>query len=89
MRFCFIAPFVLALAACAAPEPQPAVVAAADPNAAPVELECHQESSMGSNLIHKVCTKKLTEEERIAQQEAIRNGLQNSSLNHQAPSAGK
>ena len=89
MRFCFIAPFVLALAACAAPEPQPVAVAAADPNAPKPELECHQETSMGSNVIHKVCTKKLTEEERIAQQEALRNGLPNSSLSHQAPSAGK
>ena len=88
MRFCFIAPFVLALAACAAPEPQP-VVALSDPNAAPVEMECHQETSMGSNLIHKVCTKKLTEQERIAQQEAIRNGLQNSSIAHPAAGSGK
>lgn len=74
MRFYFIAPLVLALAACAAPEPQP-VVALSDPNAVPVEMECHQEASLGSNMIHKVCTRKQTDAERAVVQADIANQL--------------
>jgi hypothetical protein len=63
MRLYVIAPFVLALAACAAPVPT-TVVAMSDPNAQPVEMECHQETSTGSNMIHTVCHKKQTDGER-------------------------
>ena len=83
MRLHVIAPLLLCLAACATPEPAP-VVAAADPNAQPVELECHQESSMGSNMIHKVCTRKQTDAERAQTQQTLRDSLPNASLNHQA-----
>ena len=63
MRLAFTAPFVLALAACAAPEPTQ--VAAADSAGTPARrVECHQESDIGSNMIHKVCTQQMTDAER-------------------------
>ncbi len=74
MRAYFIAPAVLALAACAAPEPQP-VVALSDPNATPVAMECHQEASLGSNMIHKVCSPKQTDAQRAEVQAEIANQL--------------
>jgi hypothetical protein len=76
MRFFVIAPVVLALAACAAPAPEPAQqVALSSPDAKPAELECHQESSMGSNLIHKVCTPKQTDAQRAEMQAEIASQL--------------
>ncbi len=74
MRFFFIAPAVLALAACAAPEPQ-TVVAMSYPNATPVALECHQEASLGSNMIHKVCAPKQTDAQRAEVQADLANQL--------------
>ncbi len=74
MRIYFIAPVVLALAACAAPEPQ-SVVALSDPNAPKVELECHQEASLGSNMIHKVCAPKQTDAQRAEVQAELANQL--------------
>ena len=74
MRLYFIAPAVLALAACAAPEPQ-SVVALSDPNAQRVELECHQEASLGSNMIHKVCAPKQTDAQRAEVQAELANQL--------------
>ena len=74
MRFYFIAPAVLALAACAAPEAQ-SVVALSDPNAPRVELECHQEASLGSNMIHKVCAPKQTDAQRAEVQAELANQL--------------
>jgi hypothetical protein len=72
MRFYFIAPAVLALAGCAAPESQ---VALSDPNAPRVELECHQEASLGSNMIHKVCAPKQTDAQRAVVQADLANQL--------------
>jgi hypothetical protein len=74
MRLHLIAPLVLVLAACAAPDTAP-VVALSDPNAKSVEMECHQETSMGSNLIHKVCFRKQTDGERAEVQADIANQL--------------
>jgi len=75
MRFAFLAPVVLLLGACAAPEPQPTQVAAASPSQQTPELVCHKESPMGSNMIHTVCEKKLTDAEQAQVQEAISNKL--------------
>lgn len=85
MRLCLIAPLALALAACAAPEP-PAVVASAAPDTSEVHLECHQETSMGSNVIHKVCTRTQSDAERSQQAEALQHQLPNAYLAH--PAAG-
>ncbi len=40
-------------------------VAAAGPADTPARrVECHQESDIGSNMIHKVCTRQMTDAER-------------------------
>ncbi len=87
MRLCLIASLALSLAACAAPE-QPAVVASATPDTSEVHLECHQESSMGSNVIHKVCTRTQSDAEHSLQAETLQHQLPNAYLAHPAAGSG-
>ncbi len=72
MRLAFVAaPVVLALAACAAPQPEKTEVVAVASTPASAHLECHQESDTGSNMIHKVCRRTLSDGERQQEQEDI------------------
>ena len=86
MRFSLMAPFVLALAACAAPDPQPVTVAAADPSE--MHVECHQESSLGSTVIHKVCTRTPSAAEMNQQNDQLLHQLPNAYLAHPAVGSG-
>ena len=74
MRFSFIAPLILSLAACAAPEPTQ-VAAASPADGSARRVECHQESDMGSNMIHKVCRPVLTDAEEAALHEQVSDKL--------------
>jgi hypothetical protein len=72
MRLAFVAaPVVLALAACAASQPEKTEVVAVESTPASSHLECHQESDMGSNMIHKVCRRTLNDAERQQEQADI------------------
>jgi hypothetical protein len=72
MRLAFVAaPIVLALAACASPEPEKTEVVAVASTPGSSHLECHQESDTGSNMIHKVCRRTLNDGERQQTQEDI------------------
>jgi len=84
MRPILLVPLVLALGACAAP--QPVTVADASTNASGTPLVCHQEAVTGSSLIHTVCTKPQTEAERNALQEDLRRMPPNNLIAH--PAAG-
>jgi len=75
MRFAFIAPVVLALAACATPEPEQTQVVAVASTPSSSHLECHMEAAIGSNMIHKVCERTLSDAERAQAQEEISNKL--------------
>ena len=74
MRFAFMAPLVLALAACAAPE-QTQVAAAGPAATAPQQLECRKESDIGSLMIHTVCSPKLTDAQRAQAQSELANAM--------------
>ena len=95
MRFLLLTPLVLvlgvqaALAADPAPAAAQSVAVSASAPAADAEapkVQCHQESDIGSMRMHKVCTKVLTDAERSALQDTIRQNLPNNSLAH--PAAG-
>ena len=76
MRLAFMASLVLALAACAAPEQtQVASASPADPDGR--RVECHQESDLGSNMIHKVCTQTMTDAERARIANELANKMHN------------
>ena len=74
MRFTYIAPLVLALAACATPEPAQVVAANTAAPANP-QMECHKESDIGSNMIHTVCTPKMNDAERSHAQAELANAM--------------
>jgi hypothetical protein len=84
MRLCFLAPFVLVLAACASPPEETQVAAASPADPADVHMECHQESDAGSFLIHKVCTRTQSSADMARTQADLMHSLPNASLYHQA-----
>jgi hypothetical protein len=75
MRSSFAFPFVLALGACASQPPEQTRVAAVETTPQGAELQCHKEAALGSNMIHTVCEKKLSDAEQAQVQEAISNKL--------------
>ena len=71
------------------PDPGPVQSVSVSASAASAESEvprfqCHQESDIGSMRMHKVCTKVLTDNERLATQKAMTDLLPNNSLTHPA-----
>lgn len=83
MRHYLLVPIVAALAACAATPPEPMKVASADTS---TPVTCHQESVTGSSMIHTVCTKQQSEQERNALREDLRRMPPNNLIAH--PAAG-
>ena len=101
MRFLLLAPVLLALGhaamaadAASAPTGTAAQSVAVSASGAVAEPEapkftCHQESAIGSMMMHKVCTKVPTEAERNSLQEAMRENLPNNSIAHPAAAPGR
>jgi hypothetical protein len=98
MRFLLLAPLVLvlgaqaALAADAVPAAAQSVAVSASAPPADGEapkVQCHQESDIGSMRMHKVCTKVLSDAERNALQDTLRQNLPNNNLTHPAAGSGR
>ena len=89
MRTLFIAAAVLSLSACASNESglvsatAPVVVASNSTElTAQTKLVCHKEASLGSQMLHTVCTAPQSDADRNATQQELRNMATPNSVAH-------